>query len=240
MTLALISGTPCVLCGRQAVDVAHIESRAQRPDMKFDPGNVMALCRECHEKADNQQLFDWEREYDQLFIYRKGTDELLARVPLVYTDEQYGELELAEWVAGASLNALEAVCGGMDEKQAEYDEMRCRIAAELHQRMGLYGQKWQDHAAAILHRSPDTVRQYAFIWERLGAYVADAPEMFNIGIQLLREAARSEEPEKTLTEFYEQRMAGRSVQGLLQERASCDEHDMRCARCGSRCGYCPL
>ena len=234
MTLSLISGTPCVLCGRQAVDPAHIESRAQRPDLKFDIENIIPLCRDCHERHDNQKEFDMEREGDQLFVYRKGTKEQLARVPLVYTDHQYGELPPSEWVAGASLYTLELLCGGMDEKQAEYDEMRYRIAAELHQRMGLYGQKWQDYAATILHRAPDTVRQYAFIWERLGVYLEEAPQMCNIGIQLLREAARSAEPGETLTEFYEQKMAGRSVLGLLQERVNCEEHDLRCARCGWR------
>jgi hypothetical protein len=39
---------PCEACGRQAVDIHHITGRGEGKDVI---GNLIALCRKCHERA---------------------------------------------------------------------------------------------------------------------------------------------------------------------------------------------
>jgi 5-methylcytosine-specific restriction endonuclease McrA len=48
---------PCEVCGSQAVDIHHIESRGMGGTKKIDTiDNLMALCRECHlELGDKKQ-----------------------------------------------------------------------------------------------------------------------------------------------------------------------------------------
>ena len=228
----IISGTPCTLCGRQAQDIAHIISRAQAPDQKLDPRNQIPVCRECHEAHDNRKEFEWERKGDYLFIFKPGSEESVSRVPVRYQDEDYGRMPIGTWVTHASLDGLNALCQALDDHQAASEELRCRIAAELHARMGWYGSKWYELAANTLHRSPDTVRQYALIWERLGPRIEESNGM-RIGVNLLRAAATSDDPNGAFDYFLTERDLGRSVKALLQERVTCDVHEWRCHRCGA-------
>ena len=45
----------CEVCGSQAVDIHHIQRRStfgkKKKEEQDDPKNLIALCRECHEKA---------------------------------------------------------------------------------------------------------------------------------------------------------------------------------------------
>lgn len=50
---------PCEYCGKQAVDIHHLESRSIAKSKINLIDNLMALCRECHNKAwgkFNQEL----------------------------------------------------------------------------------------------------------------------------------------------------------------------------------------
>ena len=52
----------CQHCGKQTrLDACHVESRASRPDLEFDPENGVALCRACHIRFDvgNGQRPHW-------------------------------------------------------------------------------------------------------------------------------------------------------------------------------------
>ena len=44
----------CQECGGPGLDIAHIQSRAERPDLAFEPSNARILCRPCHVTADHQ------------------------------------------------------------------------------------------------------------------------------------------------------------------------------------------
>ena len=228
----IVSGTPCVICGRQAQDRAHIRSRAQAPDAKFDPANIINLCRECHNAHDNRKEFEWERDGNHLLLtYANGSQ---SRLPIVYSDPALLEVDVREWVQDASLDDLSEFCHGLDAQQAMADELRLRISAELHKRMGGYGERWADHAAQIVHRRPATIRQYAFIWENLGEYLAVNPNLIHsIGTNLLRIAAVSEEPEDMLNYLDDQRHSGKTVHTLLAEQTDCTTHEYRCKKCGA-------
>ena len=54
---------PCQICSALAVDIHHIIKRSQGG--KDTPDNLIALCRECHTKAHNEQF---EIEYLQSLL----------------------------------------------------------------------------------------------------------------------------------------------------------------------------
>lgn len=43
----------CQNCGQPGKDIAHVLSRADRPDLEFEPSNARVLCRRCHLRADH-------------------------------------------------------------------------------------------------------------------------------------------------------------------------------------------
>ena len=50
---------PCTVCGRQAVDIHHIERRGIGGSKNKDYiENLAALCRECHDKAERNKEFN--------------------------------------------------------------------------------------------------------------------------------------------------------------------------------------
>lgn len=55
---------PCEVCKSRAVDIHHIESRGMGGSKTKDvPKNLMALCRECHDKyGDKKQYMDFLKE----------------------------------------------------------------------------------------------------------------------------------------------------------------------------------
>lgn len=62
----------CECCGSKAVDIHHIENRSHRKDLENDINNIMALCRNCHEKyGDKKQYMDWLKETHQIFLFNK-------------------------------------------------------------------------------------------------------------------------------------------------------------------------
>tara|TARA_R110002020_G_scaffold113252_7_gene260601 strand:+ start:739 stop:999 length:261 start_codon:yes stop_codon:yes gene_type:complete len=53
------SFVPCEYCGRQAVDVHHLEPRGMGGSKTKDYiENLMGLCRECHNKAEAEPKFN--------------------------------------------------------------------------------------------------------------------------------------------------------------------------------------
>ena len=44
----------CQVCGNAGLDVAHMQSRHERPDLEFEPTNARVLCRGCHLKVDHE------------------------------------------------------------------------------------------------------------------------------------------------------------------------------------------
>jgi hypothetical protein len=87
----------------------------------------------------------------------------------------------------------------------------------MHTRLGWLGSEWHKEAARILHRYADTIRQEAYIWERLGPHLEAKKVHLVLGYRLLRAAAADRDPEATLAYFFDERMAGRSVMSLLRE-----------------------
>jgi hypothetical protein len=53
-TVRMRDNYTCQGCGTPGRDVAHILSRADRPDLEFDPDNARVLCRPCHVAADHK------------------------------------------------------------------------------------------------------------------------------------------------------------------------------------------
>lgn len=55
---------PCEVCGAKAVDIHHIDNKGMGGSkMKDYYENLIALCRDCHNKAHNEELTkDYLRE----------------------------------------------------------------------------------------------------------------------------------------------------------------------------------
>ena len=51
---SVIDFIPCLNCGAKAVDIHHINGRIGK--LKDDPTNLVALCRDCHNKAHVNKL----------------------------------------------------------------------------------------------------------------------------------------------------------------------------------------
>ena len=50
---------PCLMCGKKAVDIHHIEARGMGGSKTKDTiDNLVALCRKCHIKAENNKEFN--------------------------------------------------------------------------------------------------------------------------------------------------------------------------------------
>lgn len=62
---------PCESCGREAVDIHHINGRGEGMDIIK---NLMAVCRRCHDMAHNEKLSKSDMQYihnNFLLGYRK-------------------------------------------------------------------------------------------------------------------------------------------------------------------------
>ena len=57
LSLLVLSRSPvCEWCGRRAsVEAHHVEGVAKRPDLAYDSGNLVALCRRCHERIESAE-----------------------------------------------------------------------------------------------------------------------------------------------------------------------------------------
>lgn len=65
---------PCELCGAKAVDLHHIECRGMGGSKdKDNPANLMALCREDHERyGDKVQYMDFLQLMHRKFILKNA------------------------------------------------------------------------------------------------------------------------------------------------------------------------
>lgn len=66
----------CVICGRPAIDAAHLVPKSMYPEHYTNPKNIVGLCRECHNKYDNDLSF--RREQKRLIARVKSFDECAA------------------------------------------------------------------------------------------------------------------------------------------------------------------
>ena len=66
----------CAICGRPMSDAAHLVPKSMYPEHYTNPLNVVGLCRECHNKYDNNLAF---RQRQKHLIERvKSFDECAA------------------------------------------------------------------------------------------------------------------------------------------------------------------
>ena len=66
----------CVICGKPAVDAAHLVPKSMYPEHYTNPQNIVGLCRECHNRYDNNLAF---RQRQKRLIERvKSFDECAA------------------------------------------------------------------------------------------------------------------------------------------------------------------
>lgn len=63
----------CFLCGRPANDLAHLLPRSLFPEYYTEPKNVVILCRQCHDKYDNDISF--RQRQKRLYNLAKQVDE---------------------------------------------------------------------------------------------------------------------------------------------------------------------
>lgn len=47
----------CAICGKPMSDAAHLVSKSMYPEHYTNPLNIVGLCRECHNKYDNNLAF---------------------------------------------------------------------------------------------------------------------------------------------------------------------------------------
>lgn len=59
---------PCEVCGAKSVDIHHLTPRSLRKDLINNIENLMALCRNCHDRAGRDRTFNDELRY----IHRKN------------------------------------------------------------------------------------------------------------------------------------------------------------------------
>lgn len=66
----------CVICGKFAVDAAHLVPKSMYPEHYTNPLNIVGLCRECHNKYDNDLSF--RRKQKRLIERVKSFDACAA------------------------------------------------------------------------------------------------------------------------------------------------------------------
>ena len=66
----------CAICGKLAVDAAHVVPKSMYPEYYTNPLNIVGLCRECHNKYDNDLAF--RRKQKRLIERVKSFDECAA------------------------------------------------------------------------------------------------------------------------------------------------------------------
>lgn len=66
----------CVICGKPAVDAAHLVPKSMYPEHYTNPLNIVGLCRECHNRYDNDLSF--RRKQKRLIERVKSFDECAA------------------------------------------------------------------------------------------------------------------------------------------------------------------
>lgn len=66
----------CAICGKPAVDAAHLIPKSMYPEHYTNPQNIVGLCRKCHNRYDNNLAF---RQRQKRLIERvKSFDECAA------------------------------------------------------------------------------------------------------------------------------------------------------------------
>lgn len=66
----------CAICGRTACDLSHLLPRSTYPEHYTNPLNIVGLCRECHNKYDNNLSF--RRKQKRLIERVRSFDECAA------------------------------------------------------------------------------------------------------------------------------------------------------------------
>ncbi|MFT0497803.1 HNH endonuclease [Bacteroides thetaiotaomicron] len=66
----------CAICGKPAVDAAHLIPKSMYPEHYTNPQNIVGLCREYHNRYDNNLAF--RRRQKRLIERVKSFDECAA------------------------------------------------------------------------------------------------------------------------------------------------------------------
>lgn len=66
----------CAICGRLMSDAAHLVPKSEYPEHYTNPLNIVGLCRECHNKYDNNLAF--RQKQKRLIECVKSFDECAA------------------------------------------------------------------------------------------------------------------------------------------------------------------
>ena len=69
-------GERCAICGGRGCDLSHILPRSLYPEYVTEPRNLQILCRECHERFDNDREF--RREQIEIYERARLLDECAA------------------------------------------------------------------------------------------------------------------------------------------------------------------
>lgn len=160
---------------------------------------------------------------------------------IVSTDADLGQMvaedRIQEWVSGASDKMLASAWRMADESELVKLKLQYCIAAEFKRRIGL--SSWADEAGRILRRGPDTVRDYALIWERLGKQIDEDIEVLSLGFKTLLAIASQPDVPTAIAQATVLKDSGASVRQIRGELdtgypTACERHDYRCKRCGER------
>lgn len=189
----------CRICGRECETLTSLD------------GMAVHICDRCSRLVD----VEYRRDQNTLLIVRRSTGEVAAEAPIEYTDAKIGRMEMVEWIGGASLAALARLWDMTQENKQYLLELQYRIAAEVHRRLGFYGGHWHEEAGKLLRRSHSVVRDYAYIWERLGEQITEDARLLDLGFDLLRRAAFANDDGVTLERFVSLQDRGVPVKKIL-------------------------
>lgn len=150
----------------------------------------------------------------------RESGEVLAEHPVRFTDAYFAELlragRLGDWVAGASEGMLVQIWELTQDNHLLIIELQYRIAAEFHRRYGGYRGKWAERAQQRLRRHIDVIRDYAYIWERIGELLTEDAYAMDLGLHAHRHIAA--EPDKQLQMTLLDRAIEYRRQGLPQKQ----------------------
>lgn len=180
----------CLICKRAGVTMQHVEKRSQAPDRVHDPTNIVPLCPRCHDRIDNQKV--WENwvalDKNGRYVYQVAYGDVgIATVPCQISP-RHGCLVPLETspqpvvrVDFPSLEALDEyelieIFEQADKIAGAWFLRACQVADEFRRRYSVDGQDWRIVGSERLGRSKTTVYLYSEIWQMLQPHINIYPQ----------------------------------------------------------------